>query len=108
MKSLVGVLDMIRQQPGLYLPARTLECLRAYIEGWRLAADYPEAEEALLVGFQQWIADRFLVKSAQSWDSIILFYAKDGHDALNQFFVLFAEYMAARSGSEEAARPLAE
>jgi hypothetical protein len=96
-KNLADLIDAIRERPGLYLPARTIECLRAFVDGWLLAGDASGADTNLIGdGFQRWVAERFDVRSPHSWNQIIAFHSKDGFDALDQFFRLFAEYTHSR------------
>jgi len=100
MEPLMEVIGWMREKPGLYLCSRTIECLRAFIDGWLTGAGNPPDEtELLMVGFQRWIQERFHVEAAISWDRIILFYSKDSFDALDQFFALFEEYNAGRPPS---------
>jgi len=97
-ENLMEVLGWMREKPGLYLCARTIDCLRAFIYGWLAGAGYPPGEtELLMVGFQEWVKERFHVEAAMSWNKIILFHSMDNFDALDQFFALFEEYNAGRT-----------
>ena len=96
MQRLTDVIEMIGENPGLYLCARTIECFGSVVDGWVLGADYPEDDnELLMTRFQNWIAQRFDVHSTQSWDSIIRCYSKDSLGALGQYFPLFADFKIA-------------
>ena len=87
-------MEMIAGRPHLYLSSRSIECLRSYIDGWLAGADASEAEyEMIHGGFQRWIAEHFHAGSAHSWNQIIQFYSGDSYAALNQFFVLYAEFL---------------
>ena len=56
-------------------------------------------------GFQDWLAQRYQIKSTHGWERIILFYAADEREAFGNFFKLLEQWRqgekAVRSAEEE-------
>jgi hypothetical protein len=96
----VITLDEITQRPGMYLPARSIYCLKAYIDGIN-CGDQTDVWD-YLDGFYEWLLDTFNHKrdlGMQCEMKLITHYmSHDGYDAYNQFFELVQEF---RLGEEE-------
>ncbi len=100
---LYGLLQRIKERPGMYLGRRSLTRLSMLLMGYSLARQelgLPLTEqEKKFGGFQEWIQSRFKITSSQGWDSIIVFYSADERDALDNFFRLFEQFLNGESAS---------
>lgn len=45
-------------------------------------------------GFQDWIADRYEIKSTHGWSEIINFFSQDEGEAFDTFYELLDEYLS--------------
>jgi hypothetical protein len=93
---LYEMLQNIQQRPGMYLGKCSITRFRSFLDGYmasRQDLGLPLTEQELeFEKFQDWVQERFDIKSSQGWDSIILFYSADEKDALNNFFELFEKF----------------
>ncbi len=96
----VITLEEITQRPAMYLPARTIYCLKAFIDGVN-CEDQTDVWD-YLDGFYDWLLETFNHKSSlgmQCEMKLIMHYmSNDAHDAYDQFFDLLQEF---RMGEEE-------
>ncbi|MBW4635363.1 MAG: hypothetical protein KME30_26765 [Iphinoe sp. HA4291-MV1] len=101
---LYEMLQSIKQYPGMYLGKSSITCLKSFLDGYTAARQdlglSLTEQERQFEKFQEWIQERFEMKSSHGWDSIILFYSADEKDALNNFFELFERFC----NGEKAAR----
>jgi len=88
--TLKQVIEQMSMRPAMFLGDPTISRLEAFLLGWTHDPDNPAGE--ILSGFQKWIAERYKVRSSQSWATIIRFYASDDPSALKDAFALFKEY----------------
>lgn len=66
-------LEMLEKRPGIYLPCATVGCLRAFLDGRRLALlDNRHFECADLDGFEHWIRKKLDLKGLFRWENVIL------------------------------------
>lgn len=90
------MLQSIKQRPGMYLGKCSITRLHSFLIGYmgaRQDLGLPTTEqETEFDKFQEWVQERFDIKSSHSWNDIILFYSADERDALNKFFELFEEF----------------
>ncbi|MCU0565737.1 MAG: hypothetical protein MUF49_03975 [Oculatellaceae cyanobacterium Prado106] len=86
----------IEKRPALYLGQPTITHLGTFLAGYNFARrqlGIPQTEqEQRFSEFQEWIEQKFKVRSSQSWEKIILFYSQDEFSALKFFFTLFHEF----------------
>jgi hypothetical protein len=82
----------VTKNPGLYLPSRSIYCLKAYIEGAN-SGEMTDVWDAL-DGFYDWLVDTFSHKGASIDEvKLIMHYAStDPYDAFNQFFELLEAF----------------
>jgi|GEM_PF-2289058 len=96
----VVTLDEITQRPGVYLPAKSIYCLKAYIDGVN-CEDQTDVWD-YLNGFYDWLLNTFNHDSNLGMSCemklITHYMSRDGHDAYDQFFELVQEF---RLGEEE-------
>ena len=101
---LYDLLERIKTRPGMYLGQPSITRLNMLLTGYSLARIElglpPTKQEEEFDGFQDWLAERYQIKSTHGWDKIILFYAADEREAFLNFFKLFEQW----SQGEKAAR----
>lgn len=97
--SFYGWLDQIRQYPGR-LQKKSLECLRAWLEGYDAAkqeAGLPQsAEEKEFEGFDYFVCARYNRFDNAGWSAKIAYYNQDDLQALDVFFKLLDEFRQTR------------
>ena len=90
------MLQNMKKRPGMYLGKCSITRLKSFLDGYIAARQdlgFPLTEqERHFEKFQEWIQERFELKSSHGWDSIILFYSADEKDALNNFFELLERF----------------
>jgi hypothetical protein len=86
------LLKPLAARPGMYISERSIHCLKAFIDGFTLAAEDDSESEEFMHGFQQWIESRFEVSTTQSWAQIINFFSSDQTAALDEALRLLLEY----------------
>ncbi len=91
------LLGSIKKRPGMYLGTASITRLDMLLRGYSLArrevgtpATEPEKE---FEGFQEWLQEKYGIKTGQSWSKIILFHSIDEPEALAKFFELYKEYL---------------
>lgn len=98
------LLGSIKKRPGMYLGTSSITRLDMLLRGYSLARREvnipPTEQERKFEGFQEWIEEKYRIKSGQSWAKIILFYSMDEQEALERFFELFEEYLNRDKSSE--------
>ncbi|MBO4990056.1 MAG: hypothetical protein J6D37_06960 [Clostridia bacterium] len=94
MDRLLKLLYEIKKVPGMYLGKPSLMYLHFYIEGYRhreyeLTNVYP----AFFPGFDEFIHERYGIRSTHGWASIITFFEGTDEKAFYQFYVLLEEFL---------------
>ena len=97
------MLQRIKQRPLMYLGKCSITRLHSFLIGYmgaRQDLGLPTTEEETEFDkFQEWIQERFEIKSSHGWNDIILFYSADERDALDKFFELFEQFKNGESAS---------
>jgi hypothetical protein len=97
MHDLYTVIEKIKKAPAMYLGRKSIICLQAFLSGYSVAqyelGGQSTQQEQDFREFPEWIRQRFNVETSQSWANIILFYSEDESQALDQFFILFDEFI---------------
>lgn len=96
-----NILTLIRARPALYLGSNSIVKLKAFLDGYYFSQYESDPnlslkdddEELFWLKFQDWIANKYQIKSSQSWASIISFFSTDDANALDRFFELVDEFM---------------
>jgi hypothetical protein len=91
------LLEKIRQTPGLYLGTASITVLRHFLVGYKFARQemevLPTDEELdFYQEFQPWLQIHLQVRTANSWDKIILLQSVDEKAAFEYFFRLLKEF----------------
>lgn len=92
MSSLVDMVSKIKSRPTMYIGERSIDCLRAFLEGWMIARSPSREDSEFMMGFQEWIQSQYDVHTSQSWARIIAFYTPDQAAALDKALDLLTEY----------------
>ena len=82
------VLSQLRLRPGMYLVDCKLENLHAFMNGYM----YQIFQEDDIVpefypGFQEYIEERYHIKTGQHWTKILDFYSDNAKEAFDRFFL---------------------
>jgi hypothetical protein len=91
----VGLLEVIRERPPLYLGERSLSALAAYLHGFRMALFVHDlhTESVLPPDFHDWVAYRLrFFESTSGYKNMILKHVPDEAAALDRFFELLDQH----------------
>ncbi|BAS54351.1 hypothetical protein Q2T42_13645 [Leptolyngbya boryana CZ1] len=97
MSNLFDLLEKINQKPGLYIGTASITALRHFLVGYKFARQEmgilpTEAELDFYQEFQPWLQRRLYVRTANSWDKIILIKCIDEKAAFDHFFQLLEQF----------------
>jgi len=96
--SLAEVINRIRTRPEMFLGAKTLTRLRAYLDGYTLGASdcgQDATRSFQPQHFSNWLRAKYRFAADCRWERIILFLRNfEEGEALKLFFELFDEYFA--------------
>jgi hypothetical protein len=97
MSNLFELLEKIEQKPGLYIGTASVTALRHFLVGYKFARQemgiLPTNEELdFYQNFQPWLQIHWHIRTANSWDKILLFKYIDEKTAFTYFFQLLAEF----------------
>jgi hypothetical protein len=68
-----GFLNVLTERPLMFLPVLSVGCLRAFLDGYNLAAMEEGHFECLdLEGFEHWVRTRYTVQGMFRWENVIL------------------------------------
>ena len=97
MDGMFGLLEKIRQKPGLYLGSPSVTALRHFLVGYKFARQElglmpTEPELDFYHEFQPWLQRYFHIQTANAWDKILLFKYLDEKTAFSHFFQLLETF----------------
>ena len=90
--SVVELIELIKRRPSMYITRNSISCLKAFIDGWFLRDPDNITDSEVMKNFQDWIENKYNIKSSHSWCDIILFYSQDESAALMKFFDEFQRW----------------
>ena len=97
MLDLYDLIKNIEKRPAMYLGQADLTHLGAFLAGCffaRRQSGIPETQqEQQFAEFQTWVEQKFNVSYSQPWEKIIRFFSPDETTSLQQFFILFNEFV---------------
>jgi len=93
MVSILILIDRIKKNPRLYLGRSSILLFQAYLYGWIHRDEKLVEDIDSLSFFQDWICEKYFIKSSHSWADIILFYELEESKALEKFFELWDEFL---------------
>jgi hypothetical protein len=107
MLDLYDLIRNIEKRPAMYLGQADLTHLAAFLAGYffaRRQSGIPETDqEQEFAEFQTWVEQKFNVNYSQPWEKIIRFFAPDETTSLQQFFILFNEFVEFQRAKSAAA-----
>ena len=94
MDSLHDLIKTIAKRPEIYLGRPSVQRLYAFIGGYLYGN--PTADDHCLDGFNEFVAQRFGIRSDHNWADIIEFFSDSEKDEFALFMKLFEEFTAQR------------
>jgi hypothetical protein len=96
------LLDKVLERPPLYVGRESVALTKAFIDGYGFATYEAGVtdKDPLYDGFQNWIAERFRIKTAHDWASIISFMGSSEAKAFELAKELWKEYKAEMKKSD--------
>jgi|LSQX01.2.fsa_nt_gb hypothetical protein len=91
MDKVYELLQEIKKCPGLYLGKSSLECLYAFLSGYKYHAGNNQSD--CLDGFQEYVEKAYHLKTGHNWASIIQFYSQTDKEAYYSFYKDFDNFM---------------
>ena len=96
-----NILMLIRARPATYLGSKSITKLKSFLDGYYFSKHESDPslslenshEDIFWLKFQDWLEDKYQVKSNQSWAVIIRFFSRDDEAALDLFFDLVDEFV---------------
>ena len=82
------LLVQVEKAPAMYLGSLSITRLAAFIDGYLLGTSC----ESGLSDFQQWVSNKYGIKTSHKWSEIILFFEQDEALAFRRFFEILREY----------------
>ncbi len=101
-EELLTLLQEIERRPALFLGRKSISLFAAFLDGYyygKYGAGQRRSE--LLSGFQEYVVQRYKIKSDHRWNDIILFYELDEAQALKKFFDHFRKYLKLRQNEND-------
>jgi len=95
MKKIEDIISMLKDKPAMYIGRHSIFCLRAYLSGL-LWENNSISNLKLIDEFQIYIEKKYKVNTSHSWADIILFFSSDENNALDNFFILFEDFLNLR------------
>lgn len=97
MSGIYEALEKIKSRPGMYIGKPYVSILRHFLVGYQFARDEMETELTeeeidFYEHFQDWLQQRFNVRTNNSWANIILLFSRDEKDGFDCFFKLLDEF----------------
>lgn len=95
-----GLLDVIRERPGMYLGRKSVELLQVLLLGIKLGRaqvglpPLPDHDE--WHRFDDFVCDKYRWHDVGGWAAKIAYYYRDDARALEEFFKLVDEFRAAK------------
>lgn len=93
-KEIYDLLMDIKKRPGVYLGQKSLTLLDAFLGGYIFRLREEGNPDAELRDFQNYIANRFNIRSTHSWAHIIRFYSSSEADAFDRFYELLNDFLS--------------
>jgi len=93
---LYALLESVRQRPAMYLGHLSLTNFRSWLYGYQMgkhdAGLPPSDEEKEFYGFDAFVQDKYDWHDVGGWAAKILYYHRNEHLALEEFFKLLDEF----------------
>lgn len=104
-----GYLDVLTERPAMFLRRVSVGCLRAFLDGYSLAAvDELRFECADLVGFEQWVGRHCGSRGLSRWENAVLEQFRGDESAAFQWAVRELKAYRATKGPPSSRRYVVE
>ena len=91
------LLVKIREMPALYIGKKSVERLRAFVDGYSTCfGEIYGKEPTILTGFNQYVAQKYKINTDHDWSSIIQFFSNTEESAFDMFYQLLDEFLEER------------
>jgi hypothetical protein len=99
MSPIVDLLKLMRQRPANFIGRNSISRLAWFLRGYHQATEEFRVtnDDQFLIDFGAWVRNRFNVTMSRSWEDIISFHSLNEDEAMQLFWELFDEYVAANS-----------
>jgi hypothetical protein len=88
------LIAIIRPRPGMYIGKNNIFCFKAFIDGWHFRDESEDTEIELLHGFYFWLQEKYNIHDNRNWDELLFLIFQDGEKALDNFFILFDDFLS--------------
>jgi hypothetical protein len=86
-------LEELRAHPETYLKEKSLTLLKMFISGYITKEwEVDKTSYTLFDGFDEFVRQKFEIKSTHGWLKILLLHSSSEEDALNLFYHMLDEY----------------
>jgi hypothetical protein len=103
-----GLLDSIRERPGMYIGRKSLRDFYAWLGGYRFARMQAglarSTDEDEFEGFDAFVCEKYRWHDVGGWAAKIAYFHRDDAEALDEFFKLLDEFRASRRPPPKARR----
>ena len=84
----------MKRRPGVYFGKKSLERLATFLSGYMCCVSERDGVTSeYLPGFQEFIAERYNIRSAHHWSEIIRFFCTTDEEAFDEFYKLLDEFI---------------
>jgi hypothetical protein len=109
--TLFGLLDAIRERPGMYIGRKSLRDFWVWLWGYRFARLHmkvaPLPDESEFERFDFFVCEKYRWHDVGGWAAKIAYYHRDDADAFDEFFKLLDEFRATKPPQPKSRRPRA-
>ena len=93
------LIAIIRPRPGMYIGKNNIFCFKAFIDGWYFRLESEDVKIEILNDFYIWLQKKYSIYDNRNWDELLFLIFKDEKKALDNFFILFDDFMDSNEGN---------
>ncbi|MBO6537067.1 MAG: hypothetical protein JJ966_12660 [Balneolaceae bacterium] len=86
-----------RIKPALFIGEKSITKYSAFMDGWIFDKRSDIADINLLREFQDWIQQRFDIRTTHHWSQIILFFSLNEQEAFDKFLSLWDQFLVEKN-----------
>jgi len=99
--NVIELINTLKQRPGMYIGKNNIFCLKSFIDGWYFRNMEEDTNMDILIEFYLWLQNKFNIRDNRNWDELLfLVFDKNEEKALNNFFVLFDDFLSPANNAE--------